>query len=222
MSNHKRFSYASLAIVSFYLPLEGAILYGQFYDDIFYFKYLASLFLNEQGIVERLTFIALFFSIFILLSLYWKKKTSLFFVIAIFFWCAEEISWGQSIFNFHSSSWFLSNNIQNETNFHNLTFLDIEIGIALTMGLILFLTSRAFSESTRNFMLIEKYQAKILLIFFCLTVFTQDIISLEYILKSDMMGNPSEELFELVLACFIFDNSLSRLRREQISFNESW
>jgi len=38
----------------------------------------------------------------------------------IFLASMEEISWGQHIFHFPSSRYFLENNLQEETNLHNL------------------------------------------------------------------------------------------------------
>jgi hypothetical protein len=46
----------------------------------------------------------------------------LFLSIVLFLSFAEEISWGQRIFNWKSSQYFIAENIQHETNVHNLKF----------------------------------------------------------------------------------------------------
>lgn len=44
-----------------------------------------------------------------------------------FFVMGEEISWGQWLFHWDSPEWFLANNDQGETNFHNLAFVKKDI-----------------------------------------------------------------------------------------------
>jgi hypothetical protein len=69
-----------------------------------------------------------FISIYGILTVYHhKSKLStivtigiLLFSILCFLAAMEEISWGQHIFHFASSEYFLKENLQKETNFHNL------------------------------------------------------------------------------------------------------
>ncbi|WP_157243275.1 hypothetical protein [Olleya marilimosa] len=43
------------------------------------------------------------------------------------FAAGEEISWGQRIFNIESNAFFVENNLQKETNLHNLTIGNISL-----------------------------------------------------------------------------------------------
>lgn len=92
-------------------------------------NFFENVFVREDGSVEYGTaFLLLCIS---LLQLYrfkslhkykgllWKIGT-LFFIIVFFFGAGEEISWGQRIFNIESSTYFLENNAQQETNLHNM------------------------------------------------------------------------------------------------------
>jgi hypothetical protein len=47
--------------------------------------------------------------------------------VLFFFAAGEEISWGQRIFNFETSGIFKSNNLQQETNLHNLEIGGVKI-----------------------------------------------------------------------------------------------
>ena len=83
----------------------------------------------EDGLLEWLQFLGLitisaicFRRVFLL-----RKERSIFFIaltfiVACFFVFAsgEEISWGQRLFNIKSSEFFAQNNVQGETNLHNL------------------------------------------------------------------------------------------------------
>ena len=70
----------------------------------------------------------LFITLYGLLTVYsHRSKLSIsvtvgitFFSILCFLASMEEISWGQHIFHFESSEYFLKENLQQETNFHNL------------------------------------------------------------------------------------------------------
>jgi lysylphosphatidylglycerol synthetase-like protein (DUF2156 family) len=62
-------------------------------------------------------------------------------ILSIFFIIGEEISWGQHIFKFKPSPWFLVNNRQAEFNLHNLDlgFLQLDKFIFYLIVIILFL-----------------------------------------------------------------------------------
>ena len=88
----------------------------------------------EDGVIEYLTALFLLISSFICLKtfLYIKKKSILNFgilisAIALFFGFGEEISWGQRILNYQTPLFFNDNNLQNETNIHNLTIDGIKL-----------------------------------------------------------------------------------------------
>ncbi len=44
-------------------------------------------------------------------------------LLGLFFVLGEEISWGQQICHWHTPEWFARHNVQDETNFHNSTWL---------------------------------------------------------------------------------------------------
>jgi len=106
------------------LIVSNKILFGPFNES-----YLSLI--HEDGIIESAT--SIFYFISCLLSIiigrnFIKSKNNfsalLFFLFsATFFGIAmEEISWGQRILNLETTEFF-SENIQNETNFHNLPII---------------------------------------------------------------------------------------------------
>ena len=74
--------------------------------------------------------------------------SQLFIAAVFFFGFGEEISWGQRIFGIESNEFFLENNAQNETNFHNLVVGDTKINkVIFAQGLtILFGVYFLFSQ----------------------------------------------------------------------------
>ena len=86
-------------------------------------------YVQEDGFVENLTAIFLFFCSFVCVYRVFEyrkeKRTTWIFTYALlavlfFFAGGEEISWGQRIFGVQSSEFFLEHNKQAETNLHNL------------------------------------------------------------------------------------------------------
>jgi hypothetical protein len=89
---------------------------------------------REDGLIEALNSIWLLVSAILFFIIFWKDKQgndfffmktykNLFFLllaILFFFGSGEEISWGQRIFQWQSPAWFSLNNVQDETNIHNL------------------------------------------------------------------------------------------------------
>ncbi|MFU1476479.1 hypothetical protein ACM25N_01685 [Roseovarius sp. C7] len=115
--------------------------------------YFTLVYAREDGIVEYGTAVFLLASSGILL---WNAKglagkgrrmTALFVVFyALLFFLAsgEEVSWGQRIFGWESSEFFMENNKQYETNFHNLMVGDFHLaktlfGSVLTTVILLYL-----------------------------------------------------------------------------------
>ncbi len=91
---------------------------------------------QEDGILEYLTaFILLVNSMLLLYRLVkigrFKRYKWIFFnvvlILGLFFGFGEEISWGQRIFSVDSNSFFMENNIQKETNLHNLEVKGVNI-----------------------------------------------------------------------------------------------
>lgn len=77
---------------------------------------------NLTAVFLLLTSITLFYKFFKFQKYYglWWKVGVLLMAVSMFFGSGEEISWGQRIFNIHSSEFFSENNAQQETNLHNL------------------------------------------------------------------------------------------------------
>ncbi len=87
------------------------------------------LYVQEDGFIENMTALFLFFCSFVCLYRvfeYRKMKKNLwvltYVILAVLFFFAggEEISWGQRIFGIQSSEFFLEHNKQAETNLHNM------------------------------------------------------------------------------------------------------
>lgn len=90
----------------------------------------------EDGPAENLTALMLFAASFV--SIYRIKQYVVLkkhgwvimqAVLALFFFFAagEELSWGQRIFNIESGEFFQQNNLQGETNLHNMMVGDVKI-----------------------------------------------------------------------------------------------
>jgi hypothetical protein len=101
----------------------------------------------ENGFFETISVVMLFAISLYGIRCYIKSRDSfsrlaLFFIISFsllaFVAGMEEISWGQSILHFQSSSYFLEQNIQQETNLHNLIDGNLFSSIIYTMIYILF------------------------------------------------------------------------------------
>jgi hypothetical protein len=93
-------------------------------------------YLREDGAVENLTFMFLLLSSAVAAyrcfhapegvnRLYWLTWIGL--ALLFFFAAGEEISWGQRIFNWKTSGIFETQNLQHETNLHNLEIGGVKI-----------------------------------------------------------------------------------------------
>ena len=96
-----------------------------FCNESFFFN-----FWNENGFIENLSSLFLFFSIIFLFkarNLYRDIKfINIFLIIkilALIYFLGEEISWGQHFFKWTSPDFFKNANIQGETNIHNISNL---------------------------------------------------------------------------------------------------
>ncbi len=117
-----------------YIFLSIFVGYGIYIGHTNYDRFLN--FVQEDGFVEYLTAVFLFFSCIVCLfrviefrkqkQLLWVLTSSLL-AILFFFGAGEEISWGQRIFNFESGEFFSEKNKQGETNLHNLVVGDVSI-----------------------------------------------------------------------------------------------
>ena len=108
-----------LVILTFFINIE-------LYNEI----------IKEDGLIEYLTALLLLSISLLLVNKLIKVKFSkgykwfifnLILVLGLFFGFGEEISWGQRIFGVTSSEFFTENNLQGETNFHNLMINGVKI-----------------------------------------------------------------------------------------------
>ena len=96
--------------------------------------------IKEDGLYEYITAFTLLLSSMLLLFRLVKtgrSKTTAWIIFnvllisGLFFGFGEEISWGQRIFSLESGDFFLENNLQKETNLHNLKLHGVKINIVL-------------------------------------------------------------------------------------------
>jgi hypothetical protein len=94
------------------------------------------IYLREDGLVENLQvlFLLASFGIAVYKCFHAPESGKPFYFITwiglallFFFAAGEEISWGQRIFNFGTTGFFDANNLQHETNLHNLEIGEIKI-----------------------------------------------------------------------------------------------
>lgn len=110
----------------------------------------------EDGVFEDITAaVLLVISILFLIRFVktWKTRSRFWIVLNVliilgaFFGFGEEISWGQRIFGIESGDFFAQNNLQNETNLHNLEVGGVKLnklifsqGLVLVFGFYFFLS----------------------------------------------------------------------------------
>ena len=116
-------------------------------STVFLFYYSNSVynsFVAEDGIIEYLTAIFLLsISIFLIKKLFEMENIIsvnnlgiIIFSIIFFFGFGEEISWGQRIFDIETPPFFSENNLQSETNIHNLMIGGVKLNkLIFTNGL---------------------------------------------------------------------------------------
>ena len=106
--------------------------------------------IKEDGIIEYSTAFFLLFSSIYLIYVFNNNNNNqnnfglLLFSIAFFFGFGEEISWGQRIFDIESPFFFSENNLQNETNIHNLMIAGVEFNKWIFTYLSVFIFSIYF------------------------------------------------------------------------------
>lgn len=128
--------------VLLYIILVAAVIAAStfFYADSIYHAMVA-----EDGLFEYLTaLILLAISVFSLVrvlktgksrNVYWLVFNMLI-IIGAFFGFGEEVSWGQRIFSIDSGDFFIQNNLQNETNLHNLEVGGVNLNKLFSSGLV--------------------------------------------------------------------------------------
>jgi hypothetical protein len=107
------------------------------------------IYLREDGLVENLQVLFLLASCGIAVYKCFHapdSDRSFYFItwiglaLLFFFAAGEKISWGQRIFNFETTGFFESNNLQHETNLHNLEIGGVKINkliFSQLMGVVL-------------------------------------------------------------------------------------
>jgi len=132
-----------IKILMYVVIAAGVIAASSFYfSEGFYHKMVA-----EDGPFENIT-AAVLLLISVLFSgrfiKTWKTRNkfwiilSLIIILGAFFGFGEEISWGQRIFALESGDFFTQNNLQGETNLHNLEVGGVNLNkLIFSRGLIL-------------------------------------------------------------------------------------
>jgi hypothetical protein len=112
-------------------------------------EWYEGIYVREDGPIEWLTFLPLVMGFFLCwyrasILKPFRSKTfycSLLFLGLVFlFGAGEEISWGQRIFDWKSSQFFMQNNTQMETNLHNLfigSFKFNRVIFGTTLGILI-------------------------------------------------------------------------------------
>ncbi len=132
-----------MKIVSYVVILAALFAASTFYfAEDFYHKMVA-----EDGVFENLTALALLVVsiLFLIRFIKIRKSRNKFWVVlnvliilGAFFGFGEEISWGQRMFSIESGEFFTQNNLQNETNLHNLEINGVKINkLIFSQGLVL-------------------------------------------------------------------------------------
>lgn len=102
----------------------------------------------EDGVLETGTAVLMLVGAIIVFVRFLRERRShpwtftafsIFTTILLIFVAGEEISWGQRIFNVESNEFFLNNNIQNETNLHNMAINGVNLNRLGAKFLSLFL-----------------------------------------------------------------------------------
>ena len=118
-------------------------------------EYFAAVYAFEDGIVEYGTALFLLICSFVLIGnarALWRKGMTVaawltaFYGLLFFLGAGEEVSWGQRIFGWESGEFFIENNKQLETNFHNLVVGELHLaktlfGSVLTTIILLYLVA---------------------------------------------------------------------------------
>lgn len=112
-----------------------------YFAEDFYHKMVA-----EDGPFENITAIVLLVTsmLFLVRFIRVRKSKNIYWIIlnvviilGTFFGFGEEISWGQRIFSIESGEFFAQNNLQNETNLHNLEIGGVKLNkLIFSQGLV--------------------------------------------------------------------------------------
>ena len=197
-------------------------------STVFLFYYsnsLYNLFVEEDGIIEYSTAIFLLsVSIYLINKLLKTVKVIstknigiVFFSIIFFFGFGEEISWGQRIFNIETPQFFVENNLQSETNIHNLMIGGVKLNKLIFTNTLFFIFSFYFliipylyakSNSVKSIInkfsiVIPKYSQSIIFICFSIII---------YLFDHDRIS----EVWECLFAFTMLITSINPLNKQEI------
>ena len=133
----------AIKIINFVLIVATLLAASTFYfAEDFYHKMVA-----EDGPFENLTaLILLVISVLFAIRFFREYKSrnrywiflNILIILGAFFGFGEEISWGQRIFSIESGEFFMQNNLQSETNLHNLEVGGVKINkLIFSQGMVL-------------------------------------------------------------------------------------
>lgn len=182
-------------------------------------------FWHENGIVENIQSLFLFFSICFLIkarSFYKDIKIINYFLLikifALIYYLGEEISWGQHFFKWQSFEFFLENNFQKETNIHNISNIFDQLPRTLVLIWCIFtvpilLLINKFNKFNKNFLLIlcpdkNLIFISLLLVFFVLPDMIIDkfgLLSSYLTYTSDGITHPSSNNNQSILMLIKFN-----------------
>ena len=165
----------------------------------------------ESGIVENIQSLFLFFSIcFLIKAKFFYKNIKIinyFLVIkilALFYYLGEEVSWGQHFFKWQSIDFFLENNLQQETNIHNISNIFDQLPRSLVLIWCIFtvpilLLINKFNKFSKNYLLILCPDKNLIFISLLLIIFVFpemiidkfDLLSSHITYTSDGITHPS-------------------------------
>ena len=119
------------------------------YQYLMFNGYNISLIIKQEGVLDTLQF-PIYLTIFVLCISMFRHNSGLeglfeiLFSLGILLVALEEVSWGQFAFGYSIPEYFIFNNLQQETNIHNLGFFQnfthvayIAIGLLFSFGRIL-------------------------------------------------------------------------------------
>ena len=197
-------------------------------STVFLFYYSSTvynLFVEEDGIIEYSTAIFLLsVSIYLINKLLKTVKVIssknigiILFSIIFFFGFGEEISWGQRIFNIETPDFFIENNLQSETNIHNLMIGGVKLNkLIFTNGLFfifsfyflaipyLYAKSNNIKSIINKFsIVIPRYSQSIIFIFFTIIIYLFD-------------HNRISEIWECLFAFTMLITSINPLNKQEI------
>lgn len=203
-----------LAYLAFFLVLGV-------YLSIFNQAYFDTIYTIEDGILEWLTVVALFTIAVVCLKRAIRFSSTqgkqfvgmnILFALIFFFGAGEEISWGQRLFDWQSSEYFLQNNAQDETNLHNLKINGIKInqlifglGFSIVLLTYLLVLSPLYNRKPKFQQFMDSWGVPMPKLYQVLGYFVI-IIAVEVIIKEFSQTGRRGELTEFVTSFWVLLN----------------